>query len=135
MLKLDLGRLKRDIETCDGFQVQSRLQVIEDGLACALSAAMGDQCLIMEKGGREIPAEVIDSDAGCATCSLRICRRIASGQIVVRLPDRRSVPVGKGILGRIFDGLGRPIDDKGPSVHWNAVLYGTHPIAVTARTR
>lgn len=115
MLKLDLQRLKRDIETCDGFQVQSRLQIIEDGLACALSAALGDQCLIMEKGGREIPAEVIGFKRGLSQLApYEFAEELRAGQIVVRLPDRRSVPVGKGILGRIFDGLGRPIDDKGP---------------------
>lgn len=115
MLKLDLQRLKRDIETCDGFQVQSRLQVVEEGLACALSAALGDQCLIMEKGGREIPAEVIGFRRGLSQLApYEFAEELRSGLVVIRLPDRRSVPVGKGILGRIFDGLGRPIDGKGP---------------------
>src|SRR6478735_3895381 len=59
MLQLEIERLKHEIETCDGFQVQSRLQIIEDGFACALPAALGDQCLIMEKNGRQIPAEII----------------------------------------------------------------------------
>jgi len=114
MLKLDLKRLKRDIETCDGFQVQSRLQVVEDGLACALSAALGDQCLIIEKGGREIPAEVIGFKRGLAHLApYEFAEELRSGQTVLRMPQRRSVPVGKGILGRIFDGLGRPIDGRG----------------------
>ncbi|WP_029247885.1 FliI/YscN family ATPase [Schlesneria paludicola] len=115
MLNLEIERLVREIRTCDGFQVQSRLQVVEDGLACALPAALGDQCLIIEKGGRQIPAEVIGFKRGLSQLAPYECAdELRSGQLVLRLPERRSVPVGNGILGRIFDGLGRPIDGKGP---------------------
>ena len=115
MLKLDRERLKRDIEICDGFQVQSRLQVIEEGLACPLPAALGDQCVIIEKSGREIPAEVIGFRRGLSQLApYEFAEELRSGQLVIRKPQRRSVPVGKGVLGRIFDGLGRPIDDGGP---------------------
>lgn len=114
MLKLDLERLKRDLDICDGFQVQSRLQVIEDGLACALPAALGDQVVIVEKNGREIPAEVIGFRRGMSQLGpFEFAEELRSGQLVIRLPQRRSVPVGLGILGRIFDGLGRPIDGLG----------------------
>ncbi len=114
MLKIDLTRLLRDVESCDGFQVRSRLQVVEDGLACALPAAMGDQCLIVERSGRQIPAEVIGFKRGLSQLApYEFAEELRSGQTVLRLPERRSVPVGKGILGRIFDGLGRPIDGRG----------------------
>lgn len=115
MLKLDLKRLRRDVEACDGFQMQSRLQIIEDGLACSLPAALGDQCLIVDKAGREIPAEVIGFRRGLTQLApYEFAEELRSGQMVLRLPQRRSVPVGPGALGRIFDGLGRPIDDLGP---------------------
>lgn len=115
MMKLDLERLVRDVESCDGFRVQSRLQVVEDGLACALPAALGDQCRIFEPSGREIPAEVIGFKRGLARLApYEFADELRTGLPVVRLPERRTVPVGKGILGRIFDGLGRPIDGRGP---------------------
>lgn len=115
MLQLDLKRLKRDIENCDGFQLQSRLQVVEEGFACPLPAALGDQCLIVEKNGREIPAEVIGFRRGMSQLApFENADELRAGQTVIRLPERRSVPVGKAILGRIFDGLGRPIDELGP---------------------
>lgn len=115
MLKLDLARMKRDIETIDGFQMQSRLQVIQEGLACALPAALGDQCLILDKNGRQIPAEVIGFKRGLSHLApYEFAEELRAGQLVVRQPERRWVPVGQGILGRIFDGLGRPIDDRGP---------------------
>ncbi len=115
MMKLDLERLSRDVESCDGFRLQSRLQVVEDGLACALPAALGDQCLIYEPSGRTIPAEVVGFKRGLAKLApYERAEELRSGLTVVRLPERRSVPVGNGILGRIFDGLGRPYDDLGP---------------------
>ena len=71
--------------------------------------------MIVEKGGREIPAEVIGFKRGLSQLApYEFAEELRSGQVVIRLPDRRSVPVGKGILGRIFDGIGRPIDGKGP---------------------
>jgi len=115
MMQLDLERLVRDVESCDGFRVQSRLQVVEDGLACAIPAALGDQCRIFEPSGREIPAEVIGFKRGLARLApYEFAEELRTGLPVVRLPERRTVPVGKAILGRIFDGLGRPIDGRGP---------------------
>ncbi|MBC7819700.1 MAG: FliI/YscN family ATPase, partial [Planctomycetaceae bacterium] len=95
--------------------MQSRLQVVEDGLACAIPAALGDQCRIFEPSGREIPAEVIGFKRGLARLApYEFAEELRTGLPVVRLPERRTVPVGKAILGRIFDGLGRPIDGRGP---------------------
>ncbi|MFT8930893.1 MAG: F0F1 ATP synthase subunit alpha [Acetobacter syzygii] len=41
---------------------------------------------------------------------------IREGDNVTRSGMVVSVPVGKGLLGRVVDGLGNPIDDKGPLV-------------------
>jgi flagellum-specific ATP synthase len=115
MLNLDLDRLRSDVEACDGFQTQGRLRVIEEGLACALPAALGDQCRILEPSGRAIPAEVIGFRRGLAQLApYELAEELRSGLTVVRDPERRTVPVGSGVLGRIFDGLGRPIDGRGP---------------------
>ncbi len=40
-------------------------------------------------------------------------RTIKEGDTVKRTGDIVSVPVGKGLLGRVVDGLGKPIDGKG----------------------
>ena len=39
---------------------------------------------------------------------------IKEGEIVKRTGEIVDVPVGKGLLGRVMDGLGNPIDGKGP---------------------
>ena len=44
-------------------------------------------------------------------------RDIAEGDTVKRTGDIVQVPVGKGLLGRVVDGLGNPIDGKGPIEH------------------
>ena len=41
-------------------------------------------------------------------------RDIKEGEIVKRTGDIVDVPVGKGLLGRVVDALGNPIDGKGP---------------------
>src|SRR3712207_5209312 len=41
-------------------------------------------------------------------------RDIAEGQTVKRTGAIVDVPVGKGLLGRVVDALGNPIDGKGP---------------------
>jgi len=41
-------------------------------------------------------------------------RAICEGQTVKRTKAIVEVPVGKGLLGRVVDGLGNPIDGKGP---------------------
>jgi F-type H+-transporting ATPase subunit alpha len=41
-------------------------------------------------------------------------RNIQEGTTVKRTGDIVDVPVGKGLLGRVVDGLGNPIDGKGP---------------------
>jgi F-type H+-transporting ATPase subunit alpha len=41
-------------------------------------------------------------------------RRIREGDTVNRTGDIVDVPVGKGLLGRVVDALGNPIDGKGP---------------------
>jgi F-type H+-transporting ATPase subunit alpha len=41
-------------------------------------------------------------------------RQIMEGQTVKRTGAIVDVPVGKGLLGRVVDALGNPIDDKGP---------------------
>jgi F-type H+-transporting ATPase subunit alpha len=41
-------------------------------------------------------------------------RNIGEGDLVKRTSSIVDVPVGKGLLGRVVDGLGNPIDGKGP---------------------
>jgi F-type H+-transporting ATPase subunit alpha len=49
----------------------------------------------------------------CRRRDLRRRPRIREGDTVKRTGAIVDVPVGKGLLGRVVDGLGNPIDGKG----------------------
>ena len=49
-------------------------------------------------------------------------RSIREGDTVSRTGDIVSVPVGPGLLGRVVDGLGNPIDGKGPLTNVSPAL-------------
>ena len=49
-------------------------------------------------------------------------KQIREGDTVSRTQTIVSVPVGKGLLGRVVDGLGQPIDGKGPLVDVQEML-------------
>ena len=49
-------------------------------------------------------------------------KAIREGDTVSRTSRIVSVPVGKGLLGRVVDGLGQPIDGKGPLVDVKEML-------------
>ncbi|WP_449386611.1 FliI/YscN family ATPase [Cellulomonas soli] len=77
-------------------------------------AAVGELVSIGEHPD-QVLAEVVATTAGTARCMpLGPTRGMKAGLPVK--PSGRSlhVPVGPGLLGRVLDGLGRPIDGKGP---------------------
>lgn len=43
-----------------------------------------------------------------------MCREIQEGDIVKRTGTIVDVPIGPELLGRVVDGLGNPVDGKGP---------------------
>ena len=90
---------------------------------------MGDQCQIVLGPGRWISAEVVGFDDGVAQLMpYEHAERLSPGMLVVGLGRRLSVPVGDGLLGRVLDGLGRPIDGKGPLAGcWPAPLSAHAP--------
>jgi FliI/YscN family ATPase len=54
---------------------------------------------------------------------------VRPGDLVVPLGDGFRVPVGPAMLGRVVDGLGRPIDGKGPIKGGLRAVTGTPPAA------
>lgn len=83
------------------------------GLRCSL----GDICWIFGESGRpEIPCEVVGFREGCLLLMpFRDLVGVAPGQRVGTRQDSMRVPVGPALLGRVVDGLGRPIDG-GPGI-------------------
>ena len=65
--------------------------------------------------GDGVRGEVVATAAGTARCMpLDPAEGLRAGMPVRFVGDALRVPVGASLLGRVLDGLGRPIDGKGP---------------------
>jgi flagellum-specific ATP synthase len=116
MLKLDIDKLRERVGARDRFHTAGKLRSATGViLSCTLPAAVGDQCAILTPTGREIRAEVIGFNKGLAyLVPYEQGEELSPGMTVLRRRGGLAVPVGEGLLGRTVDGLGRPIDDRGP---------------------
>lgn len=78
-------------------------------------AAIGSLCQVVTKSGKSIGAEVVGFSGGRLFL-------MPTGDTYGLDPGCRVIPMGKnslanvgfGLLGRVLDGAGRPLDDKGP---------------------
>ena len=106
-----------------------------------LQAQIGDLCYIIpEVGQAEIPAEVMGfRDHRTLLMPLGEMQGIGPGSAVRATGTAFMVPVGNLLLGRVLNGLGQPIDDKGPLLrtceysstgtvppHWDANAFASH---------
>jgi flagellum-specific ATP synthase len=79
-------------------------------------AAIGDICRIQLKGkGESIPAEVVGfRDHKILLMPLGDSRGIQPGDPILPMGVPAQAQVGRGLLGRVLDGMGNPIDNRGP---------------------
>jgi len=76
---------------------------------------VGQLCEIRLADGRRVQAEVVGfQHSNRLLLPLESIDGIAPHDAVVARMQPRSVIVGESLLGRVLDGLGRPIDGKGP---------------------
>ena len=77
--------------------------------------AVGSLCEIHPTHGSPIPAEVVGfRDNKTLLMPLGELRGIGLGSLISVRRQKSSLGVGNGLLGRVINGLGEPIDDKGP---------------------
>ena len=79
-------------------------------------ARVGELCeLCSRSGGANLPLEVVGfRDGLLQTVPLGPTTGIRPGDVIVARGGSAAVPVGDGLLGRVIDGLGRPLDGLGP---------------------
>ncbi len=102
------------------FEVSAQLEevgtVIQvgDGVArvYGLEKAVAGEMLEFENGVTGVVFNLEEDNVGAVLLGEESL--IKEGSIVKRTGKILEVPVGKGLLGRVVDGLGRPIDGKGP---------------------
>lgn len=81
------------------------------------NVGLGELCGIHMDSGERILAEVIGFRNGnLVLLPLEDIGGVRQGNIVTSRATHRNLTLGDGILGRVIDGLGRPIDGKGPLV-------------------
>jgi flagellum-specific ATP synthase len=83
--------------------------------ATAPSAALGDLCRVdVVRSNETVLAEVVGfRDRRLLLMPLGEMEGVAPGAHVTLLGRPLEVPVGPGLLGRVLDGLGRPLDGRG----------------------
>ncbi len=86
--------------------------------ATGLAARIGDLCQIVpDDSGPPVLVEVVGfRDEALLLMPLGELHGVRSGSRVTRSPQTLRVPVGPGLLGRVVDALGNPLDNRGPLV-------------------
>jgi len=122
--ELDFVRARRSVEDLDPVRVSGRVTdviglVVE---ATGPGAAVGSLCRV----GGVLPAEVVGFRSGrVLLMPLGELAGVAPGSRVVLERERPLVRVGDDMLGRVIDGLGRPLDGRGAIAGEAAyALYG-----------
>jgi len=79
---------------------------------------VGEICIIRSSyTGKEIYAEIVGfKEDKILLMPLGDMEGISSGDIVESIGENLKVPVSDACLGRVLDGLGRPMDEKGPVI-------------------
>ncbi|MEZ5861993.1 MAG: F0F1 ATP synthase subunit alpha [Geminicoccaceae bacterium] len=91
-----------------------RVLSVGDGIArCyGLDQVQAGEMVEFEDGTRGMALNLEEDNVGIVIFGDD--RNISEGAIVKRTQSIVDAPVGKGLLGRVVDGLGNPIDGKGP---------------------
>ena len=115
---IDLNRYRKAISRFDPVKINGRVaQVIGLVIESIGPAAMiGEIChLHVDRMHEPVLAEVVGfRDNRVLLMPLGIMEGIKPGCEVVATRSVHHVEVGRGLLGRVLDGLGRPMDEKGP---------------------
>src|SRR3974390_2969850 len=110
ILKEQIEHFGREAEVSDVGQVLS----VGDGIArvYGLDNVESGEMVEFENGIRGMALNLETDNVGIAIFGPD--REIKEGQTVKRTRSIVDTPVGKGLLGRVVDALGNPIDGKGP---------------------
>jgi flagellum-specific ATP synthase len=117
LTRIQLFRWTGEVTDVAGLLIESRGPVV----------AIGDFCEVLAPGGRRIRAQVIGFRNGrVLSMPLEEIDGLQMGDPVVARSQDARVEVGRGLLGRVIDGFGKPMDDGPPIDAEDAYsLYGT----------
>ncbi len=115
--KIDMGRYLQVVESLNPIRLHGKVtQVV--GLVIegyCPDTSVGAICEIHPKDGVPIPAEGVGfRDNKTLLMPLGELRGVGLDSLITVRRDKATLKVGQGLLGRVIDGLGQPIDEKGP---------------------
>ena len=103
------------MQNCSDFLIAGPLHSARGVLTAKLRASAGDLCLVENNAGKHALAEVVGFQGNdCQIMPLQPVPNISANTRVISLGRPYAAPVGPGLLGRVVDALGAPIDGCGP---------------------
>lgn len=97
---------------------------------------LGDRCEVLSDDHKPLEAEVVGFDgAKIYLMPLSKVEGLRPGAKVVPVLTSSLVEVGSSLLGRVLNGLGQPIDEKGPLTDTRSVTLEAVPINPMHRAR
>jgi flagellum-specific ATP synthase len=127
--KVDISRFHRVVDSINPIRLHGKVtQVV--GLVIegyCPDTSVGAICEVRPRDGLPIPAEVVGfRDNKTLLMPLGELRGVGLDSLIAIRRDKATLKVGSGMLGRVIDGLGNPIDENGP-----LILDDEYPIYAT----
>ncbi len=101
--------------------------------AIGCQAAIGGRCMIESTGTNPVEAEVVGfHDDRLYLMPIGELKGLGPDARVIPAPSACEVPVGEGLLGRVLDGAGRPLDGMAPvraEQHVSLTGHAINPLA------
>lgn len=120
-LSFDEDLMLKRIASCDAFRAAGELHSVQGSITVSLPASVGE---LVEIQNREqgCLAEVIGFEHDLVQIMpFGSSQNLQRRDRVVSLGRQMRIPVGMGLLGRVINSIGEPIDDKGPLQHSGSV--------------
>ena len=128
MMQANEREFLQKIESSNPFRAAGKLESVQGAITVSLPASIGDLVEIQYRDGTTCAAEVIDFAGDLVQImpfgSIHTLQR---SDRVVALGRPMAVPVGFGILGRVINPLGDPIDGLGPLNHSGVASVSSNP--------
>ena len=105
-------------------------------LAHEFPASIGSLCSVETRQGRTVKAQVVGfQDGSTVLMPLQQAEGVAAGDRVSSEPAMQYVAVGSALVGRVLDGMGRPIDGGQPIHAENfRLVYDSAPAALSRQS-
>lgn len=126
--------LQEAISFSNPFRAIGQLHSVQGAITVSLPASIGELVQIRYRGGGNCLAEVIGFSGDLVQIMpFGSSQTLQRRDEVVTLGRAMKVPVGRGILGRVINAIGDPIDDRGPLQASGYATVSTEPPAALKR--